>query len=254
MKFKNIKKMEELNIPHLADSTLIGGSFQTPILEDITHGQRDNSRLFHTREDNSLPFHYYPKNVRKKKIMVSCSNDKFAKCKAKFAIISKNENNIIRCDQPGKQTFFKLNYDLALNLEDWEVQPNSGNFEHDAYFSYPLIFIMMRNKKKISYDDIFNFLKTQYFNKFEIELKPFMFHLDCEQATISSLLHNFPETPVTLCSVHIIRNLMKQLKTYTTGDFYKSVYSLSNWNFGQNSNAIFFDENNEQTQLPSDSD
>ena len=133
MKFKNIKKMEELNIPHLADSTLIGGSFQTPILEDITHGQRDNSRLFHTREDNSLPFHYYPKNVRKKKIMVSCSNDKFAKCKAKFAIISKNENNIIRCDQPGKQTFFKLNYDLALNLEDWEVQPNSGNFEHDAY-------------------------------------------------------------------------------------------------------------------------
>ena len=62
MKFKNIKKMEELNISHLADSTLIGGSFQTPILEDITHGQRDNSRLFHTREDNSLPFHYYPKN------------------------------------------------------------------------------------------------------------------------------------------------------------------------------------------------
>ena len=90
--------MEELNIPHLADSTLIGGSFQTPILEDITHGQRDNSRLFHTREDNSLPFHYYPKNVRKKKIMVSCSKNKFAKCKAKFAIISKNENNIIRCD------------------------------------------------------------------------------------------------------------------------------------------------------------
>ena len=72
----------------------------------------------------------------------------------------------------------------------------------------------MRNKKKISYDDIFTFLKNQYFEKFEIELKPLMFHLDCEQATITSLLINFPETPVTLCSVHIIRNLMKQLKTY----------------------------------------
>ena len=38
--------MESLNIPHLADETLIGGSYQTPILEDITHGQRDNSRLY----------------------------------------------------------------------------------------------------------------------------------------------------------------------------------------------------------------
>ena len=36
--------MEPLNIPHLADETLIGGSFQTPILEDVTYGQRDNSR------------------------------------------------------------------------------------------------------------------------------------------------------------------------------------------------------------------
>ena len=56
-----------------------------------------------------------------------------------------------------------------------------------------------------------------------------MFHLDCDQATITSLLINFPETPVTLCSVHIIRNLMKQLKTYTTGDFYKNPILLNFW-------------------------
>ena len=42
-------------------------------------------------------------------------------------------------------------------------------------------------------------------------------------------MHNFPETPVTLCSVHIIRNLMKQLKTYTTGDFYKNPVLLKFW-------------------------
>ena len=29
----------------LADETLHGGSYQTPLLETITHGQRDNSRL-----------------------------------------------------------------------------------------------------------------------------------------------------------------------------------------------------------------
>jgi hypothetical protein len=43
MKFISIthKKMKNLNTPHLADETLIGGSYQTPILEDITHGQRE---------------------------------------------------------------------------------------------------------------------------------------------------------------------------------------------------------------------
>ena len=37
--------MENLQIPFLADETLHGGSYQTPFLETITHGQRDNSRL-----------------------------------------------------------------------------------------------------------------------------------------------------------------------------------------------------------------
>ena len=56
-----------------------------------------------------------------------------------------------------------------------------------------------------------------------------MFHLDCEKATINSLLTNFPETPVTLCSVHIIRNFMKHLKEYTVGDFYKNPILLKFW-------------------------
>ena len=128
------------------------------------------------------------------------------------------------------ELFLDGTFSLTRSTEFSQVYIFSHLFLNDhKTFSYPLIFIMMRNKKKISYDDIFNFLKTQYFNKFEIELKPFMFHLDCEQATISSLLHNFPETPVTLCSVHIIRNLMKQLKTYTTGDFYKNPVLLKFW-------------------------
>ena len=53
--------MEPLNIPYIADTTISGGTFQTPILQNITHGQRNNSRLWHTREDNGLPFHYSTK-------------------------------------------------------------------------------------------------------------------------------------------------------------------------------------------------
>ena len=46
--------MENSQIPHIAETTIYDGSFATPVLEDITHGQRKNSRLFHTREENAL--------------------------------------------------------------------------------------------------------------------------------------------------------------------------------------------------------
>ena len=117
--------MEPLNIPHLADETLIGGSFQTPILEDVTYGQRDNSRLFHTREDDSLPFHYYPRNTRKKKILASCSNDKFAGGKAKFSLIFKNPENTVKVERPGKKAFFKMNYYENTNVGNYNFSTNS---------------------------------------------------------------------------------------------------------------------------------
>jgi hypothetical protein len=48
--------MEPLNILFIADMTISGETFQTPILQNITHGQGNNGRLWHTREDNDLPF------------------------------------------------------------------------------------------------------------------------------------------------------------------------------------------------------
>ena len=42
--------MESLEIPHIAEQTIYDARFSKPFLEDITHGQRDNSRLFHTRD------------------------------------------------------------------------------------------------------------------------------------------------------------------------------------------------------------
>ena len=65
--------VEPLNIPFIVDTTIRGGTFQTPILQDITHGRRKRGRLFHTREDESLPFHYAVRNVRSEKLMVACN-------------------------------------------------------------------------------------------------------------------------------------------------------------------------------------
>ena len=72
-------------------------------------------------------------------------------------------------------------------------------------------------------------MKNTFEEKFPVTLKPQMFHIDCEFAAIKSLIKIFPETPVTLCSVHILRNLMKHLKEYTSGDFYKNPTLLKFW-------------------------
>ena len=125
--------MESLETPYLADQTINGGSFQTPILEFITNGQRDRSRLFHTREDSALPFYYYPRSSSQKKTMLSCSNDKFGNCKAKFCLISKNDNNILKVEREGKRTLYKFNYEQNFDLDNWQVEENSGNFEHSFY-------------------------------------------------------------------------------------------------------------------------
>ena len=44
-----IIKMKSFEILHKAEQTINDASFSTPFLEDITHGQRDNSGLFNTR-------------------------------------------------------------------------------------------------------------------------------------------------------------------------------------------------------------
>ena len=65
--------MKNSQIPHIAETTIYDGSFATPVLEDITHGQRKNSRLFHTREENGLPFYYNQRHVTRNNIFVTSS-------------------------------------------------------------------------------------------------------------------------------------------------------------------------------------
>ena len=125
--------MESLNIPFIADTTIRGGTFQTPIIQSITHGQKDNSRLFHTREDDGLPFHYCSRTVKSDKFMLQCSNNLISKCKAKFWVKSKNPDNIIKQVRPGKKSLFRINYENHFEVDDFEVQENTGNFEHTSF-------------------------------------------------------------------------------------------------------------------------
>ena len=121
------------------------------------------------------------------------------------------------------ELFLDGTFSLTRSTDFIQVYIFSHLFENDnRTFSYPILFILMRNKKSVTYSDLLNFMKNTFEEKFAVTLKPQMFHIDCEFAAIKSLIEIFPETPVTLCSVHILRNLMKHLKEYTSGDFYKN--------------------------------
>ena len=71
--------------------------------------------------------------IKEKKILVNCSNHEFSGCKAKFTLISKNPENTMKVERPGKKAFFKMNHNLPTDVENWAVEPNSGNFQHSAY-------------------------------------------------------------------------------------------------------------------------
>ena len=39
----------------------------------------------------------------------------------------------MKVERPGKKTFLKMNQNLDPDVENWEVEANSGNFQHSAY-------------------------------------------------------------------------------------------------------------------------
>ena len=57
--------------PYIEYEPLPSGSLKTPVLTYITRGQRQNSRIFHTKE-NGKYFEYSVKHVFKNKFSVLC--------------------------------------------------------------------------------------------------------------------------------------------------------------------------------------
>ena len=72
------------------------GDRNTPVLTHITKGGKDNSRIFHTKE-NGLYHEYRVKNVQKKTIMVMCIYSRRGKvmCKATLILRPKKADLIL---------------------------------------------------------------------------------------------------------------------------------------------------------------
>ena len=89
------------------------------------------------------------------------------------------------------------------------VYSNGGS----AVFSYPVLFFLMKKRTKKDYIEILSFVKNLYFQEFKTELDNKFFHSDAELSLMNAIPNVFPNSYTILCSVHILRNLLKNMKS-----------------------------------------
>ena len=78
----------------------------------------------------------------------------------------------------------------------------------------PVFMWLMKNKSKDAYVKILEYMKQKYLedHTFTTQLNPPSISSDCELAMIRAVEIVFPNTQILLCTVHIIRNLMRHLR------------------------------------------
>ena len=99
------------------------------------------------------------------------------------------------------------------------------DFGDDRRLSYPIAFILMKNRATTDYANVFNELKSLYEQETETTLAPRSIMVDYERATINAIEQCFPNTSIKLCSVHFTRNVIKRFQKIE-GNFYENVHLL----------------------------
>ena len=72
-------------------------------------------------------------------------------------------------------------------------------------------------------------MQKVYFDKFKENLEIEALHVDCEKAVINAFEEKFPNSSIILCSVHIIRNILKNFRQKVDATFYKDPVLLNLW-------------------------
>ena len=102
--------------------------------------------------------------------------------------------------------------------------------EMGGIFNYPIFcFLMKKRTKKHHNDEILNFMKNVYFTKFQENLEIKAIHVDCERPFILSVEENFPKTSVVLCSIHIIRAILRNFRSKVDPNFFTDPILLEIW-------------------------
>jgi len=124
--------------PHVYYTHVEGGDSSTPLLTDYTKGKLGAARIWHTKEVDKY-YQYVQYMVAKKSVVLGCVNgrSKGIKCPKKFTVLPKEPNLIIPKKMKNRNRFF-VNHEVALNVEDWIVQENSGLNKHTEFCCKPI--------------------------------------------------------------------------------------------------------------------
>jgi len=99
---------------------------------------------------------------------------------------------------------------LCRNLNFCQIYIFSVSInEMGRTFNYPLFCFLMKKRTKKHYDEILNFMKNVFFSKFQENREIQAIHVDCARPFIKSVKENFPKTSIVLCSIHIIRAILR---------------------------------------------
>ena len=102
-------------------------------------------------------------------------------------------------------------FHIVKNLNFHQLYIISATFRHlENVISVPIIFCFMKERKAVNYHEVFDFVRVKFAEIFHRPLSPRKIVLDCEMAPLKILKDFFPECRITLCRVHIIRNLRKK--------------------------------------------
>ena len=98
-------------------------------------------------------------------------------------------------------------------------------FAEGRQMAYPLIFVLMQNRRTQDYDLVLNEIKQLYYEQCQEQLRPKTILVDFERAAINSLEKAFDptETKVLLCTVHFMRNLQRKLRLIN-GKWFKNKF------------------------------
>jgi hypothetical protein len=94
------------------------GSRKNPALIHVTRGQKDNSFVYHTKEDRKY-FQYHTSQINKKSIDLKCIYANTKQCIASFKILP-NNTNLIKNAEGAQKRRFVMNKEIALDEKSAE--------------------------------------------------------------------------------------------------------------------------------------
>ena len=118
----------------------------------------------------------------------------------------------------------------STNVPYSQIYILTNSFEYlGSTFNMPVAMFLMKRKTMEAYEEILELLKKKYKTLHGEELTIQKITCDAEPSFINAVKSQFPETEISLCSVHIMRCIMGHLKKKVTANWYSNPVLIKAW-------------------------